>query len=83
MIDWIVQCGVDVIAERVHRVRCGVDDPAEAGHRAIASSTSVVSSSVAPAASARMCLNRPQPSRRPSSRARAAVWLRLAVPSFR
>ena len=29
MIDWIVQCGLDVIAERVRHARSGVDDPAE------------------------------------------------------
>jgi len=29
VIDWIVQCGLDVIAERVRHARSGVDDPAE------------------------------------------------------
>ena len=33
MIDWIVQCGLDVMAERVRHARSGVDDPAESGHR--------------------------------------------------
>jgi hypothetical protein len=52
IIQVLEQRGLDVISERGRDVGDGADDPAEPSRRAAASSTPVISSSVAPAASA-------------------------------
>jgi hypothetical protein len=54
---WFLQRGLDVIAERDRHLGGGGHDPAEPGHRAMASSTPAISSSLAPAASARPVLH--------------------------